>query len=435
MSLQEPALNILGRIKMALPFATGRVLAGALLVFVALSTPTVLAPETERQTEAARSDDDDGCLACHGDAGRLIGMVLPAAPLAGDGCASAPSRPEFIGYFVNRDFPDSLHGRLGCTGCHGGDATAKTREAAHQGMIDANAGCADCHGEITDRYATSLHNTLNGMAHALNLRSTRTHVEGLRPVWQADCATCHASCSDCHITLPAAVGGGLIKGHEVLRRAPMELSCALCHGSRAGGEFLGQFEGLKPDIHFEKGMHCMDCHKNDLHGDGRIYETRWQVRGRAQCTDCHATLPDGAAAAHNMAHADVACQVCHSQPYQNCFGCHSAEEDGVYFRRADSKQMLLRIGRNTAKDYPYGFVTLRHNPVARDSFDHFGAGLLPDFDDYPTWKTAAPHNIRRVTSQNQSCNNCHDNETIFLGKDDLAPKDSAANHDMVRPAR
>lgn len=375
---------------------------------------------------------DAGCLACHGDAGRLIGMVeAPPAP-AEDGCAAAPSRPPFLGAFVNADFPGSLHGQMGCTSCHGGDAQASTPAEAHAGLRDANETCANCHAEIVARHETSLHRTLNGMAHALRLRGGTPQAGPLAAVWQADCASCHTTCGDCHLTLPQAVGGGLIKGHEFLRRAPMKDSCALCHGSRAGGEYLGQFEGIPADAHFEAGMHCLDCHRNDLHGDGTLYNSRWQVAGRAQCTDCHAASAE-TVPAHGEKHAQVACQVCHAQPYQNCFDCHAGEEDGAYFRRAGAKEMLLRIGRNTAHGYPYGVVTLRHNPVARHSFDHFGTDLLPDFDAHPNWKTAAPHNIRRVTPQNRSCAACHRDETLFLQPEALSDDDPAANREALHP--
>jgi hypothetical protein len=44
-----------------------------------------------------------------------------------------------------------------------------------------------------------------------------------------------------------------------------------------------------PDIHFERGMHCVDCHQGtDVHGDGRIYDNaKEQVDIR--CEDCHGT--------------------------------------------------------------------------------------------------------------------------------------------------
>lgn len=41
------------------------------------------------------------------------------------------------------------------------------------------------------------------------------------------------------------------------------------------------------DIHFEKGMHCIDCHfLQDVHGDGHIYSTNWD-HIEIECEDCH----------------------------------------------------------------------------------------------------------------------------------------------------
>lgn len=381
---------------------------------------------------AVAADSDQGCLVCHGNAGLLMRTVKSPDALPDDGCAAAPSRPPFLNVFVNAGFSDSLHGRLGCVGCHGGDASASDHGAAHVGLKPADVGCRGCHQGIAERHDTSVHHTLSGMAHALQLRSGEDTLARLDPVWENDCATCHTSCADCHVALPQAVGGGLIKGHEFLRRAPMEDSCALCHGSRAGGEYLGHFAGVEPDIHFEKGMHCLDCHRNDLHGDGSTYTTRWDVDGRALCTDCHAELPNDAIAAHGEAHTDVACQVCHAQPYQNCFGCHAGENDDGYFREVTDKSLLIKIGKNTAAGYPYDIVTLRNNPVARDSFAHFGEDLLPRFDVRPTWKTMAPHTIRRVTAQNRSCDACHGDTGLWLGANDLDPTGAAANLEVIQ---
>jgi hypothetical protein len=44
------------------------------------------------------------------------------------------------------------------------------------------------------------------------------------------------------------------------------------------------------DIHFEKGLHCIDCHfLQDTHGDGNIYSTNWD-QIEIECEDCHGTL-------------------------------------------------------------------------------------------------------------------------------------------------
>ncbi len=44
-----------------------------------------------------------------------------------------------------------------------------------------------------------------------------------------------------------------------------------------------------PDVHFEAGMDCIDCHfSHDVHGDGHIY-TSTQVAVEVRCKDCHGT--------------------------------------------------------------------------------------------------------------------------------------------------
>jgi thiosulfate/3-mercaptopyruvate sulfurtransferase len=401
---------------------------------------TAEAPATKAVTETGVTDTIIGkngnCLSCHNNAGYLMQAVESQAAPPEDGCASASSRPAFLNAFVNSDFSATLHGEIGCTACHGGDAAAADKSLAHSGMKNPEAVCSSCHNEIADLYGSSLHGTLHGMSHPLILRSGEKNFEKLDPAWQADCASCHAGCSDCHLTRPDAVGGGLVKGHMFFRRAEMEDSCAICHGSRAGAEYLGKLQGNEDDVHFAAGMHCLDCHTNNLHGDGEDYVNRWQVKGRTQCTDCHEALPNTTTEAHAIVHQHVSCQVCHSQPYQNCFSCHATVDDGVYQRRAGHKGLDFKIGRNTVSGYPYDIVPLRNNPVSRDSFDHFGKNLLPDFDAYPTWKTAAPHNIRRLTSQNRNCQSCHGNASLFLQDSDLDPQGAAANRKVViTPAR
>lgn len=108
--------------------------------------------------------------------------------------------------------------------------------------------------------------------------------------------------------------------HEITTKIPAS-QCAHCHtrGKRIGTTFAGIFEydyksnhkatplnekgeyqeplytkdylHIRGDIHFEKGVECIDCHTSiDVHGDGNIYPTTlYQVE--IQCYDCHGT-PD-----------------------------------------------------------------------------------------------------------------------------------------------
>ena len=59
-------------------------------------------------------------------------------------------------------------------------------------------------------------------------------------------------------------------------------------------------------------------------------------------------------------------------------------------------------------------VVLRHVPIAPTSFDDWEPGALAAYASEPTWKYASPHNIRKDTPQNESCNACHNDENLFL---------------------
>ena len=49
------------------------------------------------------------------------------------------------------------------------------------------------------------------------------------------------------------------------------------------------FDETPPDVHFEAGMHCIDCHtRTEMHGDGHLYADT-QCTVQTECTDCHGT--------------------------------------------------------------------------------------------------------------------------------------------------
>ncbi len=105
--------------------------------------------------------------------------------------------------------------------------------------------------------------------------------------------------------------------HRITRKIP-ETQCIHCHnrGGRIGVSFIGTMESdgygtpwtatggkqgklhgknynrLTKNVHYEKGMTCIDCHTmQDLHGDGNIYEKKWQAV-EIECADCHGTIRD-----------------------------------------------------------------------------------------------------------------------------------------------
>ncbi len=55
-------------------------------------------------------------------------------------------------------------------------------------------------------------------------------------------------------------------------------------------DFRNPEDETPPDIHFEAGMHCVDCHaQGDVHGTGRLYTDTENAVG-IECEDCHGTV-------------------------------------------------------------------------------------------------------------------------------------------------
>ena len=138
---------------------------------------------------------------------------------------------------------------------------AKARDATlrDQGFIAGNGGCAantfteDCNnnGELDHQLV------LNKLDEAGNVVATTTIDEDLN----------HDGKLDLIDRLPrdASVDGRQMR---------------YVYGGRNGSTRL-------MDIHFERGMHCIDCHfLQDAHGDGHVYSTNWD-QIEIECEDCH----------------------------------------------------------------------------------------------------------------------------------------------------
>jgi hypothetical protein len=186
--------------------------------------------------------------------------------------------------------------------------------------------------------------------------------------------------------------------HTITTRVP-DSQCLMCHndgGARIGLNYAGlavvdpglghrTFEPaekvefgtsmihVKPDVHFRRGLACIDCHDTvDLHGDGQIYSHREQQVG-IRCESCHGSSsapptfqtergrpltcverenghfylrskilferhripvlsPDPAASSElpdiwHKGHTRLECYACHSDPSSQCYCCHMTRDD------------------------------------------------------------------------------------------------------------
>jgi hypothetical protein len=321
---------------------------------------------------------------------------------------------------IDGTFADSTHGKLGCIACHGGKTGILEKEEAHEGMVaDPSSGdaeaCRECHAAVVDTVQVSLHATQAGYFTAFARRGGDPGSAAFDGMFQSRCATCHSSCGQCHVSRPSSVGGGLTHGHT-FRRSPSQTDqCTACHGSRVGDEFRGKNAGIPPDVHYLGGMNCMDCHTGtELHGDGTTPDHRYANDAGPQCVECHPDADSGESDVlqHSMHAGKLACQVCHSVSYKNCYSCHvERDSQGLRF----PSEMGFRIGRNPSvtDQRPYSYVVLRHIPIAPDTFEPWDL-TMPDYAGSPTWRLATPHNIQRNTPQTESCDNCHDSLDLFL---------------------
>jgi len=352
--------------------------------------------------------------------------------------------------FVDSDIvEDENHGEIACHECHGGNPDDPNWKTAHKGVVrdptypDASTACGDCHDEITEHYPKSLHVSLRPYKLTTDTRANPNAVirNKLGCAMNSHCYQCHSSCGQCHISRPNSVEGGFLNGHLFQKKPPMQAVCTACHGSRIQKEYFGEHEGAQPSVHRQKYMKCEKCHTGEeMHGDGKEYATRYEVENGPKCADCHGQIYERDAEnviSHRIHKGKASCHVCHAQPYNNCSSCHvGKDKKGIAFYKTKGSWFDFKIGLNPLKSdkRPEQFVTVRHNPVDRETFGFYVKDALSNFDVLPTWKLATPHNIRRKTPQNASCNACHGNASIFLQEKDVEKTERQANKGVIVPA-
>jgi len=337
-----------------------------------------------------------------------------------------------------------------CRSCHNGQAGILLKDDAHVGLISdpswgVNNQCALCHGNIAESFSTSLHATLRG-EHALFEARTGFTLESMPAVheeYNSECNKCHATCGSCHISRPDAVGGGFIQSHRIKRTPDLKNQCTACHGSRVGDEYTGANEGYSADVHYvPNAMSCRECHTGaEMHGDGNLYEHRYEVENAPACGDCH-DIDAFDNDYHEQHGEDFQCQVCHSQKYKNCNACHVGG-DGI----TGPSWLDFKIGRNPIPDERSGeYVILRHIPIAEDTYSDWEGTMTSLYSEVPTWKYATPHNIKRWTARTDTTGGlscaaaCHntpaDTSGFFLRQADLdllPVAEQEANQHLIVP--
>ncbi len=159
-----------------------------------------------------------------------------------------------------------------------------------------------------------------------------------------------SGCAACHIIYKNDGS----HNHKFTKKIP-SFQCLHCHNfNRVGLDYQGYFEHdyslayrspiingkpqkkiygeiqhrLTPDIHYLKGMQCIDCHKkDDVMGDGNRYLFKYQ-QVKIKCTSCHKNPHK-----KDKNHKNLECYSCHSLWGFQDYGMHVVREDYQgYFR-------------------------------------------------------------------------------------------------------
>jgi hypothetical protein len=169
----------------------------------------------------------------------------------------------------------------------------------------------------TNFYEKSLHYTNKGLEYWYSKdQGGLERLTGI-PFSELDCNSCHVrSCDTCH---KEEVNG---KAKYSLEPARAQEVCQECHGIETLQKVKEKKEGNDLDVHFEKGMKCMDCHSvREIHGDGTPYDSFQQIGAMdTRCENCHSPVSESKS--HVVHDGKLDCNVCHVRNISVCYNCH-----------------------------------------------------------------------------------------------------------------
>jgi len=400
-----------------------------------------------KEKEDNKDSDVASCEGCHTNYAHLQQVYTPDTSEPAGGCGGTAPHYEpydrvYMGGTGYEDYKTKSHYAIGCTGCHNGVDKTADKAVAHSGDFLAHPSsqyeekCGSCHNSIVNNFKTSIHHG-TGQKRKVCMRSGLSGADDFSSLparqqdgYNANCATCHGTCGNCHVVRPLSGGGGLASGHSFVKTPDMVNVCVTCHTSRGGHAYLGVGSGTQPDVHLTAmNYKCVDCHSGDeLHGDGNPVDQRYAYSKLPKCEDCHSGS-QSSNIYHSVHYDDFNCQVCHSQDYNNCGSCH-IHGDGARI----PAYMGFKIAVNPLPDLKPGFdfTLVRRTLAAPDNWDKYGVSQYADFEAFPTYNYTSPHNILKRTSRTDvgsgSCSSkCHIrneggvlvNKELYLFQSDL----------------
>lgn len=240
---------------------------------------------------------------------------------------------------------------------------------------------------FTNFYENSLHYTNRGLEFWYSKeQGGLERITGI-PFSDLPCARCHVrSCDTCH---KKEVDG---KAAYSLEPARAQDVCENCHGMESLEEVKKNPDSPTADVHFKKGMKCMDCHTaREIHGDGTLYNSIQDPGALdAKCENCH--KPASECPPHELHKGKVDCNACHVRDLTSCYNCHFDT------RVKEGKSVSLPLKNLLFMVNHDGRVTLGN----LHTFVYQNKSLI-------TFAPSFPHSIMK---KGRGCEECHDTPII-----------------------
>ena len=222
------------------------------------------------------------------------------------------------------------------------------------------------------------------------------------PYDQLNCKTCHVkSCDSCHLEPREDA-----MTFSVAKARNME-TCLPCHSREKLAMKMDAAAG-QPDVHFDAGMGCADCHDGmDVHGDGTAYTSMRQPGAvKASCENCHteegtdAPAFDRTTVSHSQHAKDLDCAACHVQSTMACLNCHF----GAFLKTGEKKGNFIPAKNWTLLMNYNGKVT----SASAMTFVH--RDKAPADAPAVPFIAYAPYFTHSVTAAGRMCDDCHGTE-------------------------
>ncbi len=236
-------------------------------------------------------------------------------------------------------------------------------------------------------FLSSLHYTAKGMGYWYDKANGGLEIISGVPYSNLGCKNCHVpGCDRCH---KAEKDNTLKYSSDAAKNQAM---CLECHAREKA--IIGIDRAAKQeDVHFAKGMKCMDCHSSrEIHGDGKEYVSLKEPGAMdTTCEKCHS--PVKTTDSHRVHNGKLDCKACHVRHVVSCTNCHF--------------DTLVKEGKRAAIPVS-GWVFLMNyeGKVTSASMQNFVV------KGDKTFFMFAPHMSHSVMKEGRKCDVCHGTEIM-----------------------